>query len=175
MKWFPSRLEESVCTNLLLRLDEYNIGGVNVTTLDDFVGTKSLQAIVATYKQGQPLRAPYVTPTRTPSLPDSGVWSTSSQVSSSSGIDQISVNISSESITQRLQTPLLVWVDDNPQNNKRHIKYADQEGLPVLEMESTAEAKIWIDENLGIPLELVLKPRFSPCQQLWPRNSFYNG
>jgi hypothetical protein len=145
-------LEESVCTNLLLRLDEYNIGGVNVTTLDDFVGTKSLQAIVAAYNQGQPLRLPRVnTPTTTHSLPDSGVWSTSSQVSSSSGIDQTSINMS-ESITRRLQTPLLVWVDDNPQNNKRHIKYADQEGLPVLEMSSTAEAKIWIDENLGIPL-----------------------
>lgn len=47
--WFPRQLDDVHLNYLLLRLDEYNIGGVNVRVLDDFAGSDSLQVKIAAY------------------------------------------------------------------------------------------------------------------------------
>ena len=47
--WFPRQLDDVHLNYLLLRLDEYNIGGVNVRVLDDFAGSESLQVRIAAY------------------------------------------------------------------------------------------------------------------------------
>ena len=50
--------------------------------------------------------------------------------------------------------PLIVWVDDRPENNQSYVLAARKAGLKVVEFTSTAEAKVWIDENLGASLRL---------------------
>jgi hypothetical protein len=150
IRWFPSPLDESVCTNILRRLDEYNIGVVNVTALDDFAGTKSLQTKIAAYLQSSPPSSSSETLT-VPNTPGPHRLKIPSEtISTRRSSDQSWSNESSATITEpSLQTPLLVWVDDNPANNARHVAYAEAEAVPILEMSSTAEAKIWIDQNLG--------------------------
>jgi hypothetical protein len=154
-RWFPLPLDESVCRNVLRRLDEYNIGGVNVTALDDFAGTKSLQTKIAAYIQNSPPSSSSETLTvpNTPGperlkLPSDTISRQRSRSSDQSWSDESSTPIITE---PSLQTPLLIWVDDNPANNARHVAYAKAEAVPILEMSSTAEAKIWIDQNLGTP------------------------
>src|SRR5271156_3210023 len=48
-KWFPKPLDNSACANLICRLDEYNIGTVNATVLDEFAGQNSLELKEAEY------------------------------------------------------------------------------------------------------------------------------
>ena|SRR5271156_1796645 len=141
--WFPKELDAQAMSNILCRLDEYKIGCVNVTTLDDFAGTKSLQMKIAQYMQ--PSTKIGVRRTTVPLL--------SSQIGSSEGYgDDISILTEQLSLSEtRLTTPLLIWVDDNPHYNTKHVDYAQSLGVSVIELYSTAEAKLWIDENLGIP------------------------
>jgi len=47
----------------------------------------------------------------------------------------------------QLPTPLIVWVDDRPQNNRHLVEFAQSEGVHVIELESTALAKAWIEAN----------------------------
>jgi hypothetical protein len=129
-KWFPKPLDDSACANLICRLDEYNIGTVNVTVLDEFAGPKSLEIKVAEYMfKGR----------------------TTSSSAISRNTEGTPSNTSTVAIsTPPPQTPLLVWVDDNPSNNVSLVSYArDKLGITVLEIPGTAEAKVWIDENLG--------------------------
>jgi hypothetical protein len=129
-RWYPTNLEDSVVENLLLRLDEYKTNIVNVTTLDEFAGTESLQIKIAAYRRSQITQTP---PGDSDHLPD---------ISSLMPIPQ-SRTLSS------LNKHLLVWIDDRPDNNTHLIKYAEQLSVAVLQLQSTAEAKVWIDENLG--------------------------
>lgn len=47
--------------------------------------------------------------------------------------------------------PLLLWVDDNPHYNTEHLRRAEEQGIHVVVITSTASAKEWIDGNLGMP------------------------
>lgn len=157
-KWFPKHLDDLACTNLVFRLDEYNIGSVNVTTLDEFAGTKSLQIKIAEYMFKQGLTNDEMsgastiisrTPTTSPRK-DATDGMTSMPISGSADELQISISTSSLSIsTLEIRTPLLIWVDDNPSHNILHVNKAKELGITVLEFLGTAEAKVWIDENLG--------------------------
>jgi len=48
-----------------------------------------------------------------------------------------------------LRTPLLVWIDDRPDNNAYEVAQARALGIYVIEMASTAIAKVWVDANLA--------------------------
>ena len=47
-----------------------------------------------------------------------------------------------------LKTPLLVWIDDRPDNISYEVAQAREKGIYVIEMTSTAIAKAWVDANL---------------------------
>jgi hypothetical protein len=40
--------------------------------------------------------------------------------------------------------PLLLWIDDVPENNEFMIEYAKEYGVTVITLETTAAAKQWI-------------------------------
>jgi hypothetical protein len=48
-----------------------------------------------------------------------------------------------------LRTPLLVWIDDIPDNIAFEVAQARALGIYVIEMTSTAVAKAWVDANLS--------------------------
>ena len=48
-----------------------------------------------------------------------------------------------------LSTPLLVWIDDNPEHNAYDIAQARGAGIQVIELNSTAMAKSWVEANSG--------------------------
>ena len=104
--------------DIIYRLDEFAIGGVNITALDEFAGTKSLRLLIAAYAYHAKNPVPIL-------------------VSTPSTVDP-SVNL-----------PLLVWIDDNPDNNAFHIEMAKDLGIDVVTLLSTGEAKIWIDMHSG--------------------------
>lgn len=54
-----------------------------------------------------------------------------------------------EAPQSQLRVPLLVWVDDRPENNAYEIWRAREMGIQVIELPSTAAAKVWVDENAG--------------------------
>ena len=86
-----------ICANLICRLDEYDIGTVNVAILDEFAGPKILEI----------KNAEYMFKGRTTS--SSAISRNTEETPSSTSTVSIS--------TPPPQTPLLVWVDDNPSNN----------------------------------------------------------
>lgn len=116
--WYSKQLEESVLNHIIYRLDEFDIGGVNVTALDDFAGTKSLRLLIAAYAHQASNPVPILV--STPSTVDNS-----------------------------LTLPLLVWIDDNPDNNAFQIQTATNLGIEVITLFSTGEAKIWIDMHFG--------------------------
>lgn len=117
-----------MCQNLLMQLDEYKILAVSVTALDVFVGSSTFEGKIEKYRKLQ-LAKP--TPDET-SLADLSAFS----------------NLTLGSI-QNMANGLLVWIDDRPDNNKNYVAYAQKLGITVLELNSTAEAKIWVDKNMG--------------------------
>jgi len=119
-------LDDSACENIIYGLDEYNIGGINITVLDDFAGLKSLRVKIASFKHNS------LSETAAPVLAESEVLGQKNKMVRPSG------------------GKLLLWVDDNPQNNVPHVNFARSLGIEVRELSSTALAKVWIDQNLGI-------------------------
>jgi hypothetical protein len=49
----------------------------------------------------------------------------------------------------QLRLPLLVWIDDRPENNYLEVEQATIKGIQVIELPSTAAAKAWVEENEG--------------------------
>lgn len=49
-----------------------------------------------------------------------------------------------------LRTPLLVWIDDCPENIAYEVGKAEKLGIMVIQLSSTAIAKAWVEENLGM-------------------------
>jgi hypothetical protein len=46
--------------------------------------------------------------------------------------------------------PLLLWIDDEPENVIHSMRYAESLGVYVISITSTASAKNWIDTNSGM-------------------------
>ena len=55
-----------------------------------------------------------------------------------------------------LRPPLVVWIDDNPVNNRGLVVFAENKGINVISIKSTAEAKEWINTNHGKRLSFFL-------------------
>ena len=49
-------------------------------------------------------------------------------------------------------TPLLVWVDDNPSNNRIGLEHAQAHGIKMQLLRDTKDAKEWFTTNLRISL-----------------------
>jgi len=41
----------------------------------------------------------------------------------------------------------IIWIDDEPENIESEIEFAQKLGIQVIQLESTSEAKFWIDSN----------------------------
>ncbi|KAJ3513806.1 hypothetical protein NLJ89_g2744 [Agrocybe chaxingu] len=46
-----------------------------------------------------------------------------------------------------LRTPLLIWIDDEPENVEYEVEEARSKGIQVIELSSTAVAKAWVEAN----------------------------
>ncbi|KAG6873994.1 hypothetical protein C0995_007950 [Termitomyces sp. Mi166 len=53
------------------------------------------------------------------------------------------------SLNNDKRLPLLVWVDDRPENNIEEVRFAREANVYVLEFSSTALLKAWMEENEG--------------------------
>src|SRR5271170_706889 len=109
---------------------------VNVSVLDEFAGSKSLEIKVAEYMfRGKTVLRNASRSSRTLTDPAKDI----NELSTISLTDSISLP----------RLPLIVWIDDNPTNITHLVSQARVLGITVLELPGTAEAKLWIDENLG--------------------------
>ncbi|KAG6816471.1 hypothetical protein H0H93_008057, partial [Arthromyces matolae] len=111
---FGNRLSDATRRRLCLRLDEFKTGGIALSTLERFVGDRSLYQAVEDFETFD------LSPYPENSLP---------------------------SINARL--PLLIWVDDRPQNNAEEVDFAVKAGIKVIQFISTALLKDWIEGNEG--------------------------
>jgi len=66
----------------------------------------------------------------------------------------LAIDPSSTPGAQPLQTPLLVWIDDRPENNVYEVAQARSMGVFVIELLSTSVAKAWVEANSGEALFL---------------------
>ncbi|OBZ70032.1 hypothetical protein A0H81_09903 [Grifola frondosa] len=133
--WLNMLLDEITCDTLLLRLDEYAIGGITPSSLDRFVGNRSIREAIA-----------YL------------------------GVVQVSpVDVAFESVDPSTVRPLLVWIDDYPENNTREVDYARDLGITVISIRSTAAAKVWIEANEALlrRTESVKRLRFISDNHRW--------
>lgn len=48
-----------------------------------------------------------------------------------------------------LKTPLLVWIDDQPENIDYEVAKAQAMGIFVVQLPSTSVAKAWVKANAG--------------------------
>jgi hypothetical protein len=136
----PAGLNDESIDNILLRLDEYNIGTFSVAMIADFAGTASFIATLGSYTTRSETKSANA---NTPGL-STNVLDDSVEMSSDI------LGLTSNTTLCQNSIPLLVWVDDIPQHNRYFRLVARDIGvIPVLEFLSTAEAKMWIDENLG--------------------------
>jgi len=117
-----------------MRLDENNSGGVTPHNLSRVLGNLSLKDFVGRYSIGE------------------GLFSTFSFASliSTTGKKPTALDESLIQVTpgRELRTPLLVWVDDRPDNIAYEVAKAREMGIYVIEMASTVIAKAWVDANL---------------------------
>ncbi|KDR84536.1 hypothetical protein GALMADRAFT_237424 [Galerina marginata CBS 339.88] len=116
--WYNSVLTKKTYDRIIMRLDEYNCGGVTPHNLTRALGNMSLKQFVETYARGEI---------------DSE--SSGKQLNDRSGY--------------QLRLPLLVWIDDRPENILYEVEQARDMGIQVIELPSTAAAKAWVDENEG--------------------------
>jgi len=126
-KWIEEGLDETIRSALLLELDRQSIGGVTRRALDGFAGTRALKECV------QDLRS------------QSSTGDGSASSSSPSTTENILSPVSSSS-SMSLE-PTLVWVDDKMENNKYEVKIAASLEIRVIQLPSTAVAKLWIEQN----------------------------
>ncbi|TFY61481.1 hypothetical protein EVG20_g7040 [Dentipellis fragilis] len=111
--WLGAALDRTTCDTLLLRLDEYAVGGVAPGSLDGFVGQRSIRSAIA-------------------GLGVLGGLAASRQF---------------EPIDVSKVKPVLVWIDDRPENNVEFVAEAERLGITVIILTSTAAAKVWIEAN----------------------------
>ncbi|TFY82147.1 hypothetical protein EWM64_g1863 [Hericium alpestre] len=114
--WLHVSLDETTSDTLLLRLDEYAVGGVTPSSLDAFVGRQSIE----------------------------------SAISSLGVVGSLALRNRFQDIDPSTIKPLLVWVDDAPENNTFAIGPARERGITVIVLTSTATAKVWVEANEGL-------------------------
>ena len=103
---------------------------MSLTDVEGFAGSGCLTAKVAVYAVRKELAPRTVEVIRQPSAPSSSM--------------------------SRVELPLIVWVDDNHHSDEHHMyaETASDLGVHLVLVDSTAEAKLWIIENLGTYIEL---------------------
>ncbi|EJU03293.1 hypothetical protein DACRYDRAFT_99588 [Dacryopinax primogenitus] len=131
--WYASGLPESTCQHLLLRLDEYAVGGITPSSLEGLAGDQSLREVIDGFKRlneekmsldiKKPLPAP------------------------SDRSPRRAIGSPLPPYSEYPDMPLIVWVDDNPQNNTLEVRFARSLGITVVELTSTALAKAWFEAN----------------------------
>ncbi|THH13135.1 hypothetical protein EW146_g7054 [Bondarzewia mesenterica] len=131
--WINIHLDETTCDTLLLRLDEFAVGGVTPSSLDRFVGRQTLREAIGQLGiiQGNQLliqlfNTMLITLCR---------WAGTR------------FPVSVKPIELRTVRPLIVWIDDVPDNNEYLIDSARALGIIVIKLTSTAAAKVWINAN----------------------------
>jgi hypothetical protein len=135
MSW-NTAIPQATTDRILMRLDEYNSGGVTPHNLTRVLGKKSLTEFVESYSRGAvySLQFLYLSCScgeRTGEKP--------------AALDATLIQVAPD---HELRTPLLVWIDDRPDNNAYEVAQARGMGIYVVEMTSTAMAKAWVDANL---------------------------
>jgi hypothetical protein len=120
LSWCHGDLSKRICDLIIMQLDEFNSGVVTLQNLARALGKESLKTFVETYKRGEH-----------PSLDLKLLRSASRAPQGQS----------------QLRVPLLVWVDDQPENNLYLVRKARARGVQVIQLPSTATAKFWVDEN----------------------------
>ena len=136
MLW-NTAIPQGTTDRILMRLDEYNSGGVTPHNLTRVLGNMSLNEFVESYSRGAVnfIQFPYLSCScgeRTGEKP--------------AALDESLIEVAPG---HKLRTPLLVWIDDRPENNAYEVAQARRIGIYVIEMTSTAMAKAWVDANLG--------------------------
>jgi len=135
MSW-NTAIPQGTMDRILMRLDEYNSGGVTPYNLTRVLGNMSLKEFVESYSRGAVhfLQFPYLSCSCGEQIGEKPAALDASLIQAVPG--------------HELRTPLLVWIDDRPENNAYEVAQARGMGIYVIEMMSTAMAKAWIDANL---------------------------
>ncbi|KDR81171.1 hypothetical protein GALMADRAFT_222682 [Galerina marginata CBS 339.88] len=115
--WYGG-LSSKTSDRIVMRLDEYNAGGISPYSLSRALGNTSLKEFIDHCTKGEKPLPP----------PDSAI---------------------KVAFGHSLRAPLLVWVDDRPENNAYEVAQAREAGIYVVELSSTAVAKAWIEANTG--------------------------
>ncbi|KAF9523956.1 hypothetical protein CPB83DRAFT_862010 [Crepidotus variabilis] len=116
--WAKGNISKSICERIIMRLDEYNVGGVSVSNFGRVLGPNSFKVFIETCIKGHKFPP----------------------------VSSIDVHVAPG---QSLHTPLLVWVDDNHDNNNYEVAQAKGMGIQVVQLNSTAMAKSWIEANFA--------------------------
>jgi hypothetical protein len=152
---------------MILVLDEYNLGGVTPNTLsrlvNEFGSLQELADVFVDYDSGIPSPPSFLS-VHQQSSPDADSIVTlvnpsvldRSQFRGFAFGDEDEedepVNGDEDQIVLENPTPslpLLLWIDDNPENVIHSMRYAQSIGVHVISITSTHDAKEWIDKNLG--------------------------
>lgn len=140
-KWIGEELDETARSALLLELDKQCIGGVTRRALDRFSGPRTLKECINDLRTQLCM---YLV-----SLP----WNMHIEIllkapeGISPSFSVISLSpVSSTSSSMSLE-PTLIWVDDKMENNKMEIQIATSLQIRVIQLPSTAVAKLWIEQN----------------------------
>jgi hypothetical protein len=120
LSWCHGDLSKKICDLIIMQLDEFNSGVVTLQNLARALGKESLKTFVETYKRSEHLSLDLKLPRSASRAPHG---------------------------ESQLRVPLLVWVDDRPENNLYYVRKAQARGIQVIQLPSTAAAKFWVDEN----------------------------
>ncbi|KZT60692.1 hypothetical protein CALCODRAFT_98273 [Calocera cornea HHB12733] len=141
--WYKSGLTESTCNNLLVRLDEYSVGGITPSSVESFAGGKSLRSVIEAFKKQEHRPSKLL---QVPSLP-AGSQQPSGREAGTSESSTRARTRSAPAVPASYHLPLIIWVDDEPANNLHKVAFARSLGITVIELSSTALAKAWFDAN----------------------------
>ena len=135
MSW-NTAIPQGTTDRILMRLDEYNSGGVTPHNLTRVLGHMSLKDFVESYSRGA---QHFLQPA--PLSCSCGEQTGEKPAALDASLIQVVPG-------HAPRTPLLVWIDDNPENNAYEVAQARGMDIYVIEMTSTATAKSWVDTNL---------------------------
>ncbi|PFH46970.1 hypothetical protein AMATHDRAFT_68635 [Amanita thiersii Skay4041] len=142
--WVQEELEEVICSALLVSLDKQDIGGVTRKNLVNFAGQRTLKECVSDLKA----QCGAISPCSTVCSPLSNkvmeIETASTLVRPLSSPSTPSTTYTQSSINLE---PTLIWIDDKMENNTLEVAYAKSRGIRVVQLPSTAAAKMWVEKN----------------------------